>query len=182
MAELPLEELMHQAQQGNNSAYRKLLNACLPIIYKIVRQKVSNENVVEDVVQEVLVSLHQARHTYDPQKPFKPWLYSICRFRTVDALRKIYRTKDDIYTEDLSGEIEDGKKNVTDSIEDNELVNKMMNDLPEKQRNILLLMKVEGLTAAEVSVKTGMSISAVKVSAHRAMKSLKDKWGKHYGK
>ena len=55
-----------------------------------------------------------------------------------------------------------------------------MQDLPEKQRKILLLMKGEGLTAAEVALKLNMSISAVKVSAHRSIKKLKDKWGEEY--
>lgn len=177
MADLPLEQLMQHTQNGDKEAYKKLLSACLPIIRHIVNQKITDKTQAEDVVQEVLISLHQAKHTYDPKQPFKPWLYAIARFRTIDALRKIYTAKNNIFSEDLHTELIDYKKNVTEQAENNELISKMLGELPEKQRNILLLMKVEGLTAAEVALKMDMSVSAVKVSAHRAMKNLKEKWG-----
>lgn len=172
----PLEQLMTQAQTGDTKAYHALLTACLPLIHKIVRAKISDTDLHEDIVQEILISIHRAKHTYDTTQPFKPWLYAICRFRITDALRTLYKTKDNVATEDLTLELPDIHPSVTKQVEDNELIRKMMATLPEKQRNILLLMKMEGRSAAEVALAMRMSVSAVKVSAHRAIKALKERW------
>ncbi|WP_300759300.1 sigma factor, partial [Janthinobacterium sp.] len=81
-------QLMLRAQDGDQLAYARLLKAIVPVIRALVRRKIYQDDAfVEDVVQEVLLAVHRVRHTYDPQRPFLPWLSAIISARAIDALR-----------------------------------------------------------------------------------------------
>jgi RNA polymerase sigma-70 factor (ECF subfamily) len=172
--ELTLEELMHLAQKGDKQSYEKLLNQVNSILKGYLINKVSGSNDVEDILQEILISLHNARHTYDKSRPFKPWLFSIAKFRLYDYFRKTYRKNENEseYLEEISNEF---NANVTETDDEYEELYEAMNELPDKQKKIIELMKVEGYTAKEVAEKLNMSESAVKTSAHRTYKTLKQK-------
>src|SRR5690348_7332659 len=83
--------LMARAQAGDRSAYDRLLRAIQPYIRAIAGAQ-HRPDRVEDVVQEVLLTVHRMRHTYDPARPFRPWLAAIARRRSIDALRRRYRS------------------------------------------------------------------------------------------
>ena len=83
-----LAGLMTRAQDGDGAAYERLLRACLPRIAAIARGEGLRGAAVDDAVQETLLTLHRARHTYDPSRPFLPWLRAIARRRAVDGLRR----------------------------------------------------------------------------------------------
>lgn len=85
--------LMARAQQGDNDAYVTLLRAVAPRIRQIVRRKRGflSEADVKDVVQDVLLSLHTVRATFNPARPFLPWLTAIVRYRLADAGRRHLR-------------------------------------------------------------------------------------------
>ena len=85
-------ELMTKAQAGDRHAYTQLLRAIVPAIHAIVRRQVFDPALVEDVIQDVLLTVHRVRHTYDPDCPFLPWLMAITQARAVDALRHHGRT------------------------------------------------------------------------------------------
>jgi RNA polymerase sigma-70 factor (ECF subfamily) len=128
-----------------------------------------NPTLVEDVLQEVLISIHKARHTYDGERPIMPWLMSIARFRIIDHLRKHYaqmRHK----TFDL-----DDWDDVTEEFSSDESIDDLLGDVDAKHKEILTMMHVEGYTAKEVGAKIGMNESAVKVAAHRAIKKIRAK-------
>ena len=79
---------MASAQAGDRAAYDNLLRACIPLIKRVARgQGVGPENL-EDVVQETLLSVHRARHTYDPGRSITAWLRMIAQRRAIDALRR----------------------------------------------------------------------------------------------
>ena len=86
-----LSELMGAAQEGDQEAYRRLLATIQPIIFRYVRRRIPSDAAAEDVCQEVLLTIHRVRHTYDPQRPFEPWLYAIARSRVIDHLRRARR-------------------------------------------------------------------------------------------
>jgi DNA-directed RNA polymerase specialized sigma24 family protein len=88
-----LSRLMARAQQGDSHAYITLLRAIAPRIRQIVRGKRGflGESDVEDIVQEVLLSVHPVRATYDPARPLMPWLAAIVRHRLADAARRHVR-------------------------------------------------------------------------------------------
>jgi RNA polymerase sigma-70 factor (ECF subfamily) len=129
---------------------------------------------VDDVLQEILISIHKARHTYDGQRPYKPWVYAIAKFRLQDHLRAHYA--DHLHgAEDLSELEETLPDEVTETGINFESISAEVEKLPEKQATILRLMHQEGYTAKEVAGKMGMNESAVKVAAHRAYKILRER-------
>lgn len=161
------------AQKGDKKAYNKLLNAIAPYIRNVVMPSLSNSDAADDVMQEVLISVHKSLSTYSADKPFKPWLSAIINFRRTDYLRKHYAKRDDQKTSLDNPEYI--AQNVTNMGHAGELkdIENALSALPEKQREIFQLIKIEGYTAEEVANKMDMKVSAVKVSAHRTAKKLK---------
>lgn len=167
-----LEDLMHRAQQGDKKAYEALFHAILPMLKAFVSRRLSGTADVEDVVQDILLSIHCATHTYDKDRSFKVWMFAIARYRLNDHLRRMYSKERnlEISLEDMTDEI--SASDVTESRDRHEYLNNILVSLPEKQRKIVTMMKVEGYTAADTARAMNMSVSAVKVAAHRAYKSL----------
>jgi len=168
--------LMREAQDGNNASYRLLLTEIAPFIQRSLFKSLARKEQAEDITQEVLISVHKAMNTYDPARPFLPWLMAIVNFRRTDYLRSHYAARDNMLSpiEDL--DLED---NVTIDRHQGEYkdIEKALTELPHKQREVFDLVKMQGYTAKEVSAKTGMSVSAVKVSVHRSIQKLKEKLG-----
>lgn len=165
---------MHLAQQGDHKAYARLFKEITPILRAFVGKKLNSPQDAEDVVQEILISIHSASHTYDTDRPFKAWMFTIARYRLADHLRALYAKIDkgrDVNFEDEAYQLS-APENVTKIYEDREYLSKIMESLPKKQQEIVTMMKIEGYSAQETAQKMNMSESAVKVSAHRAYKVL----------
>jgi RNA polymerase sigma-70 factor (ECF subfamily) len=169
-----LEQLMQAAATGEKRAYAELLQRSTQLLRPYLSRRLSNKNELEDVLQEILISVHKARHTYDGMRPYTPWLFAIARYRLQDHLRAHY--KDHLrYAADLSEAENSLPSDVTESDFTYESIKEEIHRLPEKQAKILHLIHGEGYTAKEVADKIGMTESAVKVSAHRAYKVLREK-------
>src|SRR5258705_3668292 len=78
---------MIAAQAGDGGAYEKLLLDLLPHTRRQVARRVGDPATREDIVQNVFVSVHRARHTYRAERPFAPWFYAIVRNALIDWLR-----------------------------------------------------------------------------------------------
>ena len=170
-----LEMLMKQAQKGDQKAYAQLLLKLTPILRAFVSNKLLGHYDSEDVVQEILLSIHKASHTYHPGYSFKNWFFAIARYRIADHLRSFYADQfnrvnakmTDIDVDDLMDE-----NNVTKEHENHEQLNRFLQTLPQKQRQVLCMMRIEGHSVKTTAEMLYMSESAVKVTAHRAMKAL----------
>ncbi len=167
------EKLMALVQKGDSRAYHQLLSQLEPLIRRMIARKVPAADV-EDVVQEVLVSIHKARHTYDGSRALMPWVFAIARFRLTDYLRQHYAAMKHVHV-DIDGMHEFLAQPVTESTELSEHMNEALKSLPQRQQTILTLMHEQGYTAKEVGAQLGMKESAVKVAAHRAYKQMKTK-------
>jgi len=172
MKAIDLELLMKSAIGGDKAAYTKLLDQLTPILLRFISKKVKSLDAAEDILQEVLISIHKARHTYDGKRPLMPWVYAIAKFRLSDHLRQLYGKAVEVNIEDFS-DIED--LNVTNSLSFYESIRSKVKNLSGKQPIILELMHEQGFTTKEVAAKLGMKESAVKVAAHRAYKVLRKK-------
>ena len=169
-----LEELMRKSMGGDKLAYTKLLRETARFLRPFLSKRLSFDSEVDDLMQEILISIHRARHTYDGQRPYKPWVYAIARFRLQDYLRMHYA--DQLrHAEELTGMEKNLQEDVTESGISYESISAEVEKLPERQAAILRLMHQEGYTAKEVAAKLGMTESAVKVAAHRAYKVLRQK-------
>ena len=167
---LELEILLESANRGDKIAYSKFLNLLSPLLMRFISKKINAADEAEDVLQEILISIHKARHTYDGNRPLLPWVFAIAKFRLSDHLRKIYSQGIRINIEDIP-EIPD--LDVTNSLSFYESIRQEVQNLSGKQPKILELMHIDGCTAKEVGARLGMKESAVKVSAHRAYKTLR---------
>jgi len=172
-----LTQLAGQAQSGDKKAYNKLLTDSIPYIRSVLSGSLSDNDAIEDVTQEVLISVHKALHTYSADRKFKPWLYSIIQFRRTDYLRKYYSKKKNVTTD--MEDLEFVRTHVTNEPHKGEYkdIESALDALPKKQKDIFVLMKIEGYTAQEVAKKMEMSVSAVKVSVHRTQKKLQENIG-----
>jgi len=171
------QELMRQALSGDARAYEKLLKVSALLLKPYLARYLKNSSEMDDVIQEILLSVHKARHTYDGNRPYRPWLFAIAKYRLQDYFRRYYANKFR-HALDLTDIEEDLVDPVTESTDTYELLKESVHHLPERQAKIVELMHGDGYTAREVGEKLGMKESAVKVAAHRAYKVLREKLGK----
>jgi RNA polymerase sigma-70 factor, ECF subfamily len=166
-----LTALFRAGLDGNAASYNRFLRAVTPIMRRAARRKLPAADA-EDALQEILISIHKARHTYDGARPIMPWLLAIAQFRINDALRKAYAgsRREMVDIDELSEVLSD----VTEPPPDNESITEILQNIPEREQRILTMMHVEGYTAKETGQHLGMKESAVKVAAHRAMKKIRD--------
>ena len=163
--------LMVNAQAGNESDYRQLLKELAIVIQKFLRSRFGDHHFIEDFVQEALIAVHQARHTYDPQRPFRPWLFAIVRHKAIDNLRKQRAREKVIDHYKMEQEILSQAGNHSSSeVEPSE--GRLLASLSTQHREVLILTKIIGYSIAEAAEKLGISESAVKVRVHRAIRRL----------
>ncbi len=156
---------MRDAQGGNAQAYRALLAALRPWLVSYFRRRLRGSDG-EDLVQMTLLSLHEKRHTYDPTAPFMPWIAAVARHKLIDYVRKTGRHVHVELNEELG--LEDGMQPDLAARD----VAVLLAQLPKDQARIIQLHKLGGLSVEEVSVATGKTPSAIKVTMHRGLKKL----------
>ncbi len=164
-------KLMVSAQAGNESDYRRLLTELTDVIYNFLRNRFGNHHFIEDCVQETLIAIHQARHTYDEHRPFRPWLFAIVRHKAIDTLRK-QNTRRKIIRQ-YKGEQEILSQTSQRSEVESEIIKgRLLDSLSKEYREALVLTKIIGFSVAETAKKLGISKSLVKVRVHRAIRKL----------
>ena len=167
--------VMRAAQDGDRAAYERLLRDILPFIRAIAGRWHSRRDRAEDVVQDILLTVHRVRHTYDPARPFSHWLATLAKRRAIDALRRGGRTeKYEIADEDAYVTFADPAAN-TEAASRGQAsgLGAAISSLPQGQREALELLKLREMSLAEAANVSGKSISALKVNVHRAIKSLR---------
>ena len=163
-----LADWMAAAQRGDEEAYRQLLEAVEPMLFRYVRRRIGSDDSARDVCQEILMTMHRARHTHEPTRPLEPWLYSIARTRLIDHLRRERRiSRMEILTDTLP---ELPQRAVETSMES---VLEVLDRLPPAQREAFAMLKIEGLSTEDAAARAGVTVSALKVRAHRAYNALK---------
>jgi RNA polymerase sigma-70 factor (ECF subfamily) len=178
---VPLQDqlgvLMHAAQRGDRTAYHQLLSAVTPRIRRLVarRRSFSSAEDVEDLVQDVLLSLHAVRATYDPRRPFMPWLLAIVRNRLADGARRYRRTAArEVLIDDADVTFAAPATNSTQDLSHElEALDHALQALPAGQRQAIELLKLQELSLKEAAAASGATIGALKVATHRAIEALR---------
>lgn len=172
-----LSLLMRCAQQGKAAAYAELLADIAPLIRSEVRRRRRYLAAadVEDLVQDVLLSLHAVRATYDPARPFLPWLLAIAHNRIVDGARRdIRRNTNEVTVPDLAETFADEQANrQAEPYGDPDALRQAMQQLPPGQRVALETVKLREMSLKEASAATGMSVAALKIAVHRGIGALR---------
>jgi RNA polymerase sigma-70 factor (ECF subfamily) len=169
---------MAAAQVGDEAAYRGLLEELLPFVRRLVRSRISASADAEDVVQNALIAIHRGRHTYQPERPFGPWLRAVVRNCVTDwfrergrrATREVAVADPELFSEGVRDE-EPGASDLAPPLA------AALQALPAKQREAVELIHVHGLSVAEAAVEAGVTPGALKVRAHRGYRALRVRLG-----
>lgn len=171
----PLGWLMARAQDGDRAAYRALLAAATPIVRAQARRWAGAHGDVEDVVQDVLLRMHEIRHTYDPTRPFTPWLLAVARYRVIDAMRRRGRTIGRETHLDTADETFAAATaySLSEFAGDGPALRRAIAALPPGQRRAVELVKLQERTLKDAAVMSGQSVVSLKVAVHRAINALR---------
>ena len=172
----PLTRLMCAAQGGDQAAYSDLLRAIIPLVrsYAVRRCSFFGHADIDDLVQDVLLSVHAVRTTYDPDRPFKPWLFAIAHHRVVDAMRRrALRTANEVAADDVLFDQTPDPSSDEAPFGDSGAIHQALRALPQTQRTALELLKLKEMSLKEAAAEIGSTVGALKVSTHRAMVSLR---------
>jgi RNA polymerase sigma-70 factor (ECF subfamily) len=169
-----LSHLMRLAQDGDRTAYAELLNAITPLLRAAIRRTrpFLQPSDVDDLMQTILLAVHSVRATYDPKRPFVPWLMAIVRNQIAEGARRYARRAG--REEPLPETFSDIEANVVEASHgDAEAVRRAIAVLPTAQRQAIEMLKLKEMSLKEAAAASGMSITALKVATHRAMRALR---------
>jgi RNA polymerase sigma-70 factor (ECF subfamily) len=160
--------LMHRSQQGDREAFRTLVNEIGPAIAGFLRRRVFDSTELEDLCQETLLAVYESRHTYQPSRPFEPWLFAIARHIAANHFQR-HRARTG--WQELMADLPErgGEKGENLIVK----LRQALSRLPPFQREAFVMTKIEGLSLLEASERTGASVGALKVRVHRAYEQLR---------
>ena len=165
MADADWGGLMVAAQSGDARAYRTLLGEVGLWLRRDYHHRLPPAQV-EDAIQDTLLAMHEKRHTYDPIRPFPPWLAAIARYKWIDRLRAMKASPTEALSEDIA--IGDHGEAVSSS----HSLDRLLGELKPAQAEVIRLVKLQGLSISEASSRTGQTVSLVKVNIHRGLGRL----------
>ena len=163
-----LQQLMSRYQQADATAVRVLISELSPQLYRFFANQMGSRTDAEDMLQDLWLRIHQARHTYRPGEPVLPWVYAIARCVRTDN----YRQRSRIASHETAMAVlpetskRQGAANPT-TFDD------LIAPLSERQRTVLTMLKVNGMSLDDVARATASTIGAVKQEAHRAYERLR---------
>jgi RNA polymerase sigma-70 factor, ECF subfamily len=164
-----LAAMLVLAQQGDRQAYETFLLEVAAVLRGFLMRRMRSREVVEDVLQETLLTIHRARHSYLPGRPVGPWLYAICEHRMSDFQRRRRR----IERVEVPGAEAPATMVTEPSASPPHSVMEALGSLPGRQRRVIELLKLQELSVREVAARIGMSESAVKVAAFRGYEAIR---------
>ncbi len=166
-------EWMARAQGGDQRAYEELMTELGSEIERFVLQRFGRGgagDLVEECVQQSLLAIHRARHSYDPSRPFRPWLLTIVRHKAIDLLRRDRMPRQrplseaELHTHQASGFVDDASSRLDAAT--------VLQCLESKYRDALVLTKLEGRSIEEAASRAGVSVPAMKTRVHRGIRAL----------
>jgi RNA polymerase sigma-70 factor (ECF subfamily) len=160
-----LARLMANAQRGDRQSYATLLAEARDWLRRYFSGRIP-PHLVDDLIQETLISVHRKMASFDAERPFTPWLAAIARYRWIDQLRCIYRAEETCGVYDIAAE------GGQDAISAKLSLERLFGYLPEGQASAIRLVRIEGRSVAETAKSTGQSESLVKVNIHRGLRKL----------
>ena len=172
LTEERLRCLMLQSLSGDGASYRLFLDELSLHLRSFLRRCLARQpEEIEDIVQELLLAIHNQRHTYDARLPLTAWVHAIARYKVIDWLRR--RSRHDLRNDSLDEREElFAAPDDTGAAEASLDIAKLLQQLPDRQRLPIQYVKLEGGSVADAAKRIGISESAVKVGIHRGLKRL----------
>jgi RNA polymerase sigma-70 factor, ECF subfamily len=166
-----LDTLMACYQAGDSAAVTALVEAVAPQLHRFFTAQSANRSDADDLLQETWLRIHRVRHTYRPGEPVLPWFYAIARRVRIDHYRRASRTTA------RERPLEEGSYlSATQPRDDTRAddLETLLAPLSDSQRDIIRMLKVNGMSLEEVARATSCSVGSVKQKVHRAYRKLRD--------
>jgi RNA polymerase sigma-70 factor (ECF subfamily) len=165
-----LETLMEAYQKGDSQAGNELFSHVSQPLYRCLSRQSGDRPHVDDLLQEVWLRVHRARATYRRGEKVLPWLYAIARHVKVDAYR---RRRMEHFEDPLDAVVENKAADTGGKERDLPQMEELLAGLPQSQREVIVMLKVSGLSLEEVAKATASTVGSVKQKAHRAYEKLR---------
>lgn len=162
---------MRLAQSGDQSAYASLLVLLTSVTRQFARGRLGSVAWIDDVVQETLLTVHGARRTYDPTRPFAPWFYAIASSRLIDVLRRERRIMSREMLSEAVPEAPAVDERETEL--DVDAIRAAVASLPGRQRAVIEGLKFRDESVRDVAGRMNMTEAGVKATAHRGYRTLR---------
>jgi RNA polymerase sigma-70 factor (ECF subfamily) len=166
-----LDGLMAGYQQGDSDAAAALIQRVSPMLHRFFMVQGVSRRYADDLLQETWLRIHQGRHTYRPGEPVLPWLYAIARHVRVDQYRKARRVESREQQVEVLPEVPVASPGHAAASPD---LGAILANLTDSQREVVVMLKVSGMSLEEVARATASSVGSVKQKAHRAYDKLRD--------
>lgn len=164
-----LRRLMVRYQHADPTAVEELVRSVSPMLLRFLSYGSVREGEAEDLLQDCWLRVHRARHTYRSSEPVLPWIFAIARHTRLDGYRRRKRVAREIgMTELPERPAPAGEPSGPGELE------RLLDQLPEGQKQVLVMLKVAGMTLEEVARATESTAGAIKQKAHRAYVRLRE--------
>jgi RNA polymerase sigma-70 factor, ECF subfamily len=174
--ERELRTLMTRYQRADVVALEELVQRLSPPLLRYFGASTLGRSDPEDLLQDCWLRIHRSRHTYRASEPVLPWIYTIARRTRLDAYRKRRRLESREVLVETPPELV--PQAVPDTVSEQETVAELIAGLPESQREVIVMLKVTGMSLEEVARATSSTVGAVKQKAHRAYAALRQAMSK----
>jgi len=182
-------ELLEQYRQGQEWAFRAIVDRYKDPLYAFLRRFVSQQDLVEDIFQEAFLQLYTSRDSFDADRPLRPWLFTIAANKAKDTLRKMQRQPamnigtladaGDLSTDDIVNLLASNKTTPDEEVSRDETsrrVREIIAEMPENLRGILILAYFEQFSYKHISEILSIPIGTVKSRLHAAVGYFMKKW------
>jgi len=166
---LGLEAWMAGYQMADEAAATALIRKVSPLLLRFFLVQAATRRFAEDLVQETWIRVHRARHTYRGGEPVLPWIFAIARHAGLDSMRKTRRVEFRETQVDVLPPVASAEPFASSGDLD-----ALLAGLPPAQREVIVLLKISGMTIEEVALATSASAGSVKQKAHRAYRRLRE--------
>ncbi|MCX2980714.1 sigma-70 family RNA polymerase sigma factor [Halieaceae bacterium IMCC14734] len=164
--------LMRSAQAGDEADYRELLTELAHVVRRYLSSRFGRAEFVDDCVQDCLVAIHEARHSYDAGRKFRPWFFAIVRYKAIDVLRG-QRRRRDLVTRQAHEQLSTEQILETNPLEAQIVSGYLLRALSPDYRDAIILTKLKGYSVTEAAAQLKISEGALKVRVHRGIGRLK---------
>ncbi len=163
---------MAETQKGNQKAYEELLDKIYSYLQRHIKHKIYDIHIAEDLIQNIVIAVHSAKHTYNPKLSFINWLLAIAQYKTIDFFRQkkeIPIDESSIKFNNNNAQQQDHSEQILNQIE----LENLFKNLNEKQQDIVKKVKLEGYSIKEAANTFKLSESNIKTTIYRALKNLR---------
>lgn len=166
-----LKALMSGYQRADENSAKVLIEIVSPPLRRYFLFQAFTRRYADDLLQDTWMRVHKARHTYRRGEPVLPWIFAIARHTALDNYRKTRRVES---RETQVEKMPDWPCAEPEMAREGHDLEALLAALPERQREVIVMLKVSGMTLEEVALATSSSIGSVKQRAHRAYQRLRD--------